>query len=187
LGVHADWTTQSFDSLLIGLNQDRYDMVVASHAVTPERSRAVDFIHPHYCSGGVILAKKGGPQTLHDLTGKTVAAQVSSIYPKFLEKTGGISSIKELPKDTDCIQALLTGRVDAVVTDRFVAVTALKANPGAGLQFGKFINPEHNAMAVARGNTSLKKAVDQALAELMKDGTYARLSQQYFGEDIRCK
>ena len=37
LGVKVEWVTQPFDNLLIGLNQDRYDFVIASHGVTPER------------------------------------------------------------------------------------------------------------------------------------------------------
>ena len=43
LGLKVQWVTQPFDSLLIGLQQDRYDFVIASHGITPERARAVDF------------------------------------------------------------------------------------------------------------------------------------------------
>src|SRR4051812_3217522 len=43
LGLKADWKTSSFDSLLIGLSQDRFDLVAASHGITPERQKVVDF------------------------------------------------------------------------------------------------------------------------------------------------
>ena len=61
LALKQEWKTQPFAALLIGLNQDRYDLVAASHGITPERAKAVDFTNPHYCTGGVIVTKGSGP------------------------------------------------------------------------------------------------------------------------------
>src|SRR4051812_971065 len=36
LELKADWRTFPFDSLLIGLNEHKYDVVIASHGITPE-------------------------------------------------------------------------------------------------------------------------------------------------------
>src|SRR4051812_24252051 len=38
LDLKADWKTYPFDSLLIGLNEHKYDVVIASHGITPERA-----------------------------------------------------------------------------------------------------------------------------------------------------
>ena len=187
LGVQVAWRTLSFDSLLIGLNEDRYDLVAASHAVTEERSKAVDFITPHYCSGAVIVSAGGRIRSLRDLEGKIAAAQVSSIYPAFLAKVPGIKEIKTLPKDADTIQAVALGRADAAVTDRFAAFEILKAQKNTKLGLGDVINPEKNAMAASKGNKSLRDAVENALLELMRNGTYEKISRKYFGEDIRCR
>jgi polar amino acid transport system substrate-binding protein len=81
----------------------------------------------------------------------------------------------------------VNGRVDAWVTDRFVAKAALEADPKAGLAMGDFVFVERIAPAVKKGNTSLAQAIDKALAEIMADGTYEQLSKKYFGEDIRCR
>ena len=43
------------------------------------------------------------------------------------------------------------------------------------------------APAVQKGNAALAAAVDKALAELMADGTYKKLSEKYLMEDVRCK
>ncbi|PJI37064.1 hypothetical protein CTI14_68795 [Methylobacterium radiotolerans] len=40
-------------------------------------------------------------------------------------------------------------------------------------------------MAMRKTNTDLQQAVNKALAKLMANGTYARLSQSYFGQDVR--
>ena len=52
---------------------------------------------------------------------------------------------------------------------------------------GDFVFVEKIAPAVQKGNASLAKALDKALAEIMADGTYEKLSKKYFNEDIRCR
>jgi len=184
LGLKTKWQAKSFDGLLIGLEQDRYDFVAASHAITPEREKAVSFLPPHYCSGGEIVSLIGGPKTIQDLKGKKVAAQVSSIYPKFLETHTEAKEVRTFPTDPDVIQALLAHKVDAAVTDRFLVKQMTKSHPE--LQIGDVANLEKNAMATKNGNTELHKKLVDALKTIFDDGTYKKISQKYFNEDIRC-
>ena len=97
LGLKVEWVTQPFDNLLIGLNQDRYDFVIASHGVTPERQKAVDFANPHYCTGGAIVSKVGGPKTVADLKGRSVAVQVGTTYLENVQKVSGIGKVSTFP------------------------------------------------------------------------------------------
>lgn len=186
MGLKVKWVTQPFDSLLIGLNQDRYDFVIASHGITDERKKAVDFTNPHYCTGGLIVAQPGGPKTAADLKGKTVAVQVGTTYLENVKKVAGVKDVKTYPKDTDAQQALMAGRTDAWVTDKFLALDAMKANSGK-MQQGDLLFQERIAMAVKKGNSTLLKALNDAFAKSLKDGTYAKISSKYFKQDIRCK
>jgi polar amino acid transport system substrate-binding protein len=186
LGVKVEWRALSFDALLAGLRQDRWDLVIASFGITPERSRAVTFTDPHYCSGGIVVAKDPSIRTAKDLAGKVVAVQTGSTYLENVQKLPGIKEVKNFPKDTDARSALVNGRVDAWVTDKFVAKAALETDPGAGLKAGDFVFVERIASAVKKGNTSLQEAVNKALTELMADGTYAAISKKWLNEDIRC-
>ena len=187
LGVKVEWRALSFDALLAGLRQDRWDLVIASFGITPERSRAVTFTDPHYCSGGIVVAKDPSIRTAKDLVGKVVAVQTGSTYLENVQKLQGVKEVKNFPKDTDARSALVNGRVDAWVTDKFVAKAALETDPGAGLKAGDFVFVERIASAVKKGNTSLQEAVNKALAELMADGTYAAISKKWLNEDIRCR
>lgn len=187
LGIKWEWKTFPFDSLLIGLGQNRYDAVIASHGITPERSQAVTFTKPHYCTGGVIFSKEGGPLKEADLAGKSVAVQVGTTYLRHLKNIKGVKDVKTYPKDTDSLQNLLAGRVDAWITDKFVGLEGKRANPAAKLQMGDMLFQEEVALAVAKGNQSLADALSKGLAEIMKDGTYAKISKKYFEQDIRCK
>jgi polar amino acid transport system substrate-binding protein len=187
LGVQVEWKALSFDALLAGLEQDRWDLVIASFAITPERSKAVTFTDPHYCSGGVIVAKNAAIKTADDLKGKVVSVQTGTTYLENVQKLPGIKTVKNFPKDTDARSALVAGRVDAWVTDRFVAKEAVEAAPDAGLKIGGFVFVEKIASAVKKGNTSLEQAVNAALKELMADGTYEAISKKYLNEDVRCR
>lgn len=186
MGLKPEWKTLSFDALLTGLQQDRWDVVIASHAITDERAKAVTFTLPHYCSGGMVLSLSPALRSAKDLAGKTVAVQTGTTYAAELRRLPGIKDVKNFPSDTDARSALVSKRVDAMVTDRFVAKELLRKSPTAGFHPGDMVTIERVAAAVALGNTGLADAWSQALKAVMADGRYARISQKYFQEDVRC-
>ncbi|GAA4030627.1 ABC transporter substrate-binding protein [Actimicrobium antarcticum] len=187
MGLKLEWKALSFDALLAGLRQDRWDMVMASFGVTDERAKAVLFTSPYYCSGGVIVSKDAAIKDAASLTGKTVAVQTGSTYMENVKKLAGVKEVKNFPQDTDARSALVAGRVDAWVSDRFVVKSATESNPGLGLKTGDYLFVERIAAAVKKGNAPLAAAVDKALAEVMADGTYKTISEKFLKEDIRCK
>ncbi|HEX4508495.1 MAG TPA: ABC transporter substrate-binding protein [Burkholderiaceae bacterium] len=186
MNLRIEWKTMSFDGLLVGLAQDRWDVVIASHGITAERARAVTFATPHYCTGGVIVSRDGALRTTRDLAGKVVAVQTGTTYYENVKKLP-VKDVRNFPQDASARAALETGHVDAWVTDKFVARASLAATPGTTLKIGDFVFQERVAAAVALGNTALAGEIDKALAAMMADGTYAALSKKWFGEDSRCR
>jgi polar amino acid transport system substrate-binding protein len=186
MGLAIEWKSLSFDALLSGLRQDRWDMVMASFGVTDERAKAVSFSQPYYCSGGVIVSKDAAIHTVASLNGKTIAVQTGSTYMENVQKLQGVKEVKNFPRDTDARSALLNGRVDAWVSDRFVVKAALETSPSAGLKAGDYVFVEKIAVALKKGNVTLAAAVDKALADVLADGTYKAISEKFMKEDIRC-
>jgi polar amino acid transport system substrate-binding protein len=187
MGLKIEWKALGFDALLAGLRQDRWDLVIASHGITEERAKAVTFADPHYCSGGMVVSKNPAIRTAKDLEGKTVSVQTGTTYLENVKKLPGVKQVTNFPQDSDARSALLTGRVDAWVTDRFVALNSISANPGAGMKLGDYVFVERIAAAVAKGNQSVVAEYNKALAATMADGSYEKLSRKWFEEDIRCK
>ena len=186
MGLKVQWKTIGFDALLTGLKQDRWDLVIASHAITDERAKAVTFTTPHYCSGGLVVAMDPAIRTAKDLVGKVVAVQTGTSYLENVQKSAHIKDRKNFPTDVDARSALVSKRVDAWVTDRFVAKEVAAKNPTAGFKLGELVFVEKVASAVAKGNTGLADTWSKALAETMADGSYAAVSKKYFEEDVRC-
>ena len=186
MGLKIQWKTIGFDALLTGLKQDRWDLVIASHGITEERAKAVTFTAPHYCSGGIVIAMDPAIRNAKDLTGKVVAVQTGTSYLENVQKVAALKEIKNFPTDVDARSALVSKRVDAWVTDRFVAKEVIAKNPDAGFKLGEMVFVEKIASAVSKGNTGLADAWNKALAATMADGSYAAVSQKYFKEDVRC-
>lgn len=186
MGLKVQWKTIGFDALLTGLKQDRWDLVIASHGITEERAKAVTFTAPHYCSGGIVIAMDPAIRNAKDLSGKVVAVQTGTSYLENVQKVASLKDIKNFPTDVDARSALVSKRVDAWVTDRFVAKEVIAKNPDAGFKLGEMVFVEKIASAVSKGNTGLADAWNKALAATMADGSYAAVSQKYFNEDVRC-
>ena len=70
MGLKVEWKVLSFDSLLAGLQRDRWDLAVSSHGITDERAKVVDFSNPHYCGGATIVSKDGKVQKAAELAGR---------------------------------------------------------------------------------------------------------------------
>ncbi|MBF5005496.1 ABC transporter substrate-binding protein [Diaphorobacter caeni] len=187
MGLKYEWKAVGFDALLTGLAQDRWDLVIASHGITPEREKAVTFTVPHYCSGGQIVSLSPSIKTAADLAGKVVAVQTGTSYLDHVKKVPGVKEVKNFPTDEAARAALGSKRVDAWVTDRFVAKEMLSKTPKAGFITGDMLFIEQVAAAVSKGNTGLADAYNKAFNELKADGTIGKISQKYFQEDVTCK
>jgi polar amino acid transport system substrate-binding protein len=186
LGVRAVWTAAPFDTVLIGLQQDRYDLAVMGQAITPARQSAVGFSDPYVCSGGVIVALPGGARHVADLAGKIIGVQVGTTYLTAASAIPKVGRVITFQKDTDALQNLLGQRTDVWVSDRLTASYLATSNPALHLQVGDPLFTERDGISLAKGNESLRTAVNQALKAIMADGTYGRIATQRFGKDVRC-
>lgn len=182
----AEWRIASFGSLLLGLRNDRYDLVALSHTVTPEREREVIFLRPLYCTYAVMVSRMGGPKTIADLAGKTVVTAMGTDYLQWAHKITYLKSVESPPTEGEALQSFLSGRSDAWLTDEFGADEALRAHPKDKLQVGDHLFRETNSMVVAKGNEKLRDELNKILDRMLADGSYKQISLNHFGRDIRC-
>ncbi|HNC50829.1 MAG TPA: ABC transporter substrate-binding protein [Accumulibacter sp.] len=187
LGLKLEWKVVPFDAQLAALKQDRFDFAIASHGYTEERAKSVDFAHPHYCTGGQIAAYKDGPLTVAALNGKTVGVQLATTYADAAKKVKGVKTVKTYKGDPEAFSALRAKKVDAWISDKFTVKATLEKNPDAGISGGEMVFVERVSMILRKNNKALEDKLNQALAEVMKDGTYKALSEKYFKEDISCR
>ena len=152
MGLKVEWIVQPFNSLLVAVNQDRFDLIATSFTMTPARAEVVDFIKPHYCTGSVIVSKTNGPKTASALKGKVVVVPVGTVYFDHLKALPGIQEVRTVPDEASGLQSLLGDRADAWVTEQFVAIKAIQAHKKEGIGLGEMLQSQKNAMVVAKGN-----------------------------------
>ncbi|MCD0177083.1 transporter substrate-binding domain-containing protein [Deinococcus sp. 14RED07] len=186
MGLKAEFVLTEWSGILAGLQANKYDVIVNQVGINPEREKTIGFSRPYAYSSPQIIVKKTGsfaPKTLADLKGKRVGVGLGSNFEKSLRDAGGINVVT-YPGAPEYLADLATGRLDAAFNDRLLVGYLIKSQNlpvrGAGV-IGK---PEAVGIAMKKSNTGLKAAVDRALLQIKADGTYAKISRQWFGQDV---
>ncbi|MFZ5827472.1 MAG: ABC transporter substrate-binding protein [Bacillota bacterium] len=184
MGVKFKPVTTAWDGILEGLVGGRYDAILGSMAITEKRLERVDFSDPYYLDGSQMLVRKDATYAkAEDLKGKSVALVTGTTFADDAAKLG-ITDVKSFEDDNQTLQELRNGRVEGVITGYFVAVNAVKEFPNDFKLAGPRIREEKIAVAIRKENPKFVAAVNKALKEMRDDGTYARISEKWFGRDI---
>ena len=85
------------------------------------------------------------------------------------------------------ISALKAKKIDAWISDKFTILETLKKNSASDIATGDLIFKERVSLIMRKGNSEFLGKINDALAELHKDGTLAKISQKYFDQDVTCK
>ena len=187
MGLKLEWRVVPFDAQLAAVKQDRFDFAIASHGYTKERAEAVDFADPHYCTGGQIAARKDGALTAAALKGKTVGVQLATSYYDAAKKIDGVKDVKTYKSDPEAFSALRAKKIDAWISDKFTVMETLKKNTNAGIVTGEQVFVERVSLIMRKNNKEFMDQINQTIADLVKDGTFATISRKYFNEDITCR
>ncbi|WP_432258844.1 glutamine ABC transporter substrate-binding protein [Cupriavidus sp. TMH.W2] len=182
MGKQVEWTDIDFKGLIPGLVSRRFDMAVSGIYITPERRKVVDFTEPYYI-GGLVALVKSGNTTIHtpaDLNGKKVSVQVGTKSVNFLRDTYPQVQRVEVEKNQEMFNLVEIGRADAAVTGKPAATQYVKTRGGLRM-VEQPLTTEEYGMAVRKDTPELTRALNAALAKVKADGTYARLTQKWFG------
>ena len=88
------------------------------------------------------------------------------------------------PSEVFALQDLVPGRIDAVITDKIVGVSAM-SEQGLKIKLaGDVLNREEISVAINKDHDLLLEKINQAIAEIIADGTYEEISMKWFGLNI---
>lgn len=187
LGMTLEIKDVEFGSIVGGVQTGKFDIGMAGMTVTDERLESVNF-STSYATGiqVVIVAEDSDIASLDDLKGdgsmKFGVQQdtTGDIYASDTIENGGYGEENVIRYKTgaDAVQALITGKVDAVIIDNEPAKSFVAANEGLKILDGEW-TLENYAIAIAKENEALLTAVNNALAELTADGTIASIVSAY--------
>ncbi len=184
--AECTFTNQAFDSLIPALKFRKYDAVISGMDITPERSKQVTFTNPYYANSALVVAKKGEYTSFSQLKGKRIGMENGTTHQKYLqEKHPEVKTVAYDSYQTAIID-LKSGRLDGVFGDTAVVNEWLKTNPQLGPATEKVTDPQYFGtglgIAVRPDNKALLEKLNNALAAIKADGTYQKISDQWFPE-----
>ena len=138
----------------------------------------------------VITKKDSGIATLADLAGKIVEVQKESSAQSALEDEdhtellASFGDFLQVAEYNTAFMDLESGAVDAIAIDIGVANFQLEGKEDDYVVLDEVISSEQYAIGFLKGNETLRDEVQSTLMEMVEDGTFAEISDRYFGYDV---
>lgn len=183
LGVDVKFEqVADFAGIVGDLKSKRYDIVMSAISITPEREAEIGFV-PYFGPVGTgILVQKGNPEgieTLEDLCGRKVAAQVGTYQVEQMDALNADTckdnqiDIQTFPDNPAAVQELTLGRVVAELADDPVAAYSASQSGGDLEVAATGFESATYGIGVRKDSTALKAALGAAFQVIVDSGKYA--------------
>lgn len=193
LKLECTWVTQDWDGIIPGLIAGKYDTILASMSITPERMEKISFSEKYYNTPPAIAVRKDSElteATVEGLEGVRLGAQSSTTHSQFAEEILKGSDVALYPTSEEYKLDLENGRVDAVVDDVMVLDQWVKSEEGAcckilgTMSSVESIHGKGAGIGVRKGDEDLAALFTKGIAALRANGKYKEINDKYFEFDV---
>ncbi len=188
LGLELEIADIEFGSIIPGVQKGKYDIGMAGMTVTDERKEMVSF-SDSYAKGVqvVIVTEDSGITSIDDLEGKKIGVQEATtgdIYASDTPENGGFGeeNVTKYANGNLAVEGLKAGKVDCVIIDNEPAKAYVKANEGLKILDTSYTDEDY-AIAFNKDNAELQKKVNDALKELIADGSVQKIIDKYISAE----
>lgn len=179
-GWKPEFIVTPFDGMIPGLQGKKYDVAISAMTITPERAAAVDFSEPYYLAGQTIAVPldENNISKPDDLKGKRVGAQLGTTGEMMAKRIEG-AQVFSFDNIGAAFLDMANGHLDAVLND-FPTTRAYIKSHATAKTVGEILSKEQYGIAMRKGETELRNAVNSALAKLKADDRYRQLHIKWF-------
>jgi polar amino acid transport system substrate-binding protein len=179
LGVKARMVQNQWDQLIPALERGNFDIILNGLELTVEHRQRVAMSQPYYVYAQQIVVPRDAPglATLEELKGKRVGVLSSTVAQRLLDKSGG-TDMRIYPGNVESLRDLKAGRIEAVLMDLPIALHYARPDPELRLS-GEPFAPGYYGIGVRKGDLQLLAALNQALTDFSRDGTFERIYGKY--------
>jgi polar amino acid transport system substrate-binding protein len=185
LGLEVQWVRADFDTIFTAVSGNQFDMVAAASTITEEREQVVDFSDPYYNSRQALVVNTAETPDIASTAdigeGDVVGVQRGTTGKDWADENLAPqgAEIKAFGAAPDAFRDLEAGNIQAVVNDEPSSAEIVQDLQGVEVveaidtdeKYGFPFSPE---------NPELRDAVNKALAEVIAEGTYQQIFEQYF-------
>lgn len=185
--LDVEFIITPWDGIFLALESGKFDLLT-NLSKTSEREQKYDFTDDYLISGAQIIVKKGRTdiKTLEDFKGKRIMTSVGSDYNKIMTEYDKDKKFKLRYYDgevTVAFDEIARGRADATINDRLTVGYFVKKRGDIVEAVGEVIEKSPAHMIVRKGENKLREEINEGIKEMKSDGTLAKLSKKWFGED----
>ncbi len=189
LNANCEFVIQAWDGMIPGLLARKFDIIMSSMSITPERAERVLFSEPYYITPGGWFGPESFDTDVTDMDamkGKNVGVQRGTTMDTYVtENMGGVVSIKRYTTAEDMVLDLEGQRLDAVFVDYPVGEQTILNRDGFK-EVGESVKlGDGVGVAMRKRDTQLAEDINAALKKLKDDGTYDAIMNKYFSYDIK--
>jgi polar amino acid transport system substrate-binding protein len=174
------FTGQDFSGLLAAVSNGQFDVGVAAIGITEEREQTVDFSEGYLAGYLTVMTDPAADIEDADvLAGKRLGVVQGTLQEAYAVKNFTDTELVRFPDNNSAISSVTSGSIDAHFLD-FEAAKEYAAQYGLvnAIDIPSFDAPA--GFAIAKDKPEFKKALDDALAEAMEDGTWKTLYEKWF-------
>ncbi len=191
LGLQAEWANSSFDSLIVGVTNGKFNASMSSFTINPEREQQVNMVS--YLNAGTAWAvATGNPAGVNpdDACGKTVGVQKATVQVDDIEERNAACTaagkaaidIQQFTQQSDVTTALASGKVDAMLADSPVIAYAI-TQTGKLEQVGDIYGSAPYGVVVPLAEKEFATTVQAAVQSMIDDGSYKQILTKWGLQD----
>lgn len=183
LGLTADIQAVDFSALLAGLSAGRYDVVASAISLEDDQSSTYMLSNATLVDGVTFLTLADSDiMALADIDGRRLGGPAGTAAFDTMEREiDGDWEVITFPGMAEAVQGLKDGRVDALAVTHLLG-NYITQSDSALKVLDEIVGRFHSGVAISNNaGSEFKTAVDEAIAEMLADGTIEALQQKYFG------
>lgn len=177
--LECEWLLTDWETMIPDVMAEEFDVILAGMSITDEREESIDFTEAYYPpTPSVYVALSGrGDEAAEG----TVGVTANTIYSDYFTQLG--RPFVSLDGSIDAVDAVLDGRVDAVLVDHGYGVEKLAERQGQLAIVGPSVLLDRGLGMGVREGSELKGKLDRALESMKADGSLNAIIIKWVGED----
>lgn len=189
------WVESNFDGIIPALKARKFDAILSGMYMTEKRKEQIGFSDKLYNGPVFLVARKNTltGNTPEQLKGKTIGVEQGSAQETYVNqhwRPAGINIVAYQGADS-VVRDLESGRIDGAVLSGMMADYSFLQQPqgkdfafvGGHLQDDKLFGAGA-AIGLRKEDDALRQEINRAIAQILADGTYKKLSGKYFSFDV---
>lgn len=121
IGYKLEIYKTDWDSLILGLNSDKYDALICGMNILPERKESVAFSTPYRTTSNCIIVRKDNKYadaaSVADLDGASAITQLNSNWEPLLPEIPNVNALPGVSTSNEIAAQVIAGKADVGIVD----------------------------------------------------------------------